>query len=75
MIYLCDIAFENYKDYIPKYMTGPNRDKPKVKDTMISTNKEIPWQKADKYKSMYNELCDIFIKYANLKDKENPNEH
>ena len=71
-LYMCDIAFENYRDYKPKYMTGPNRDKPKIKDMMVAMNKEIPWQFAEQYKSMYNELCDIFIKYAKgeLNDKQ-----
>lgn len=52
MLYMCDIALENYRDCLKsKYHT-------------ISTSKEIPWQKTDQYKSMYNELCDIFLKYA-----------
>lgn len=64
MLYMCDIALENYRDYISKTQSGPNRGEPKSKYYTISTNKEIPWQKADQYKSMYNELCDIFLKYA-----------
>ena len=64
IVYLCDIAFKNYKDYIPRTMCGPNRNQPKTKYSMIKLNTEIPWQKADQYKSMYNELCDVFLKYA-----------
>ena len=58
--YLCDIAFENYRDYVAKTHDG----KPKSKYMTISINKEIPWKKADSYKAMYDEICNIFIKYA-----------
>jgi hypothetical protein len=79
IMYLCDTAFENYRDYISKSekpkrsiiyygMTGPREDQNYYS---VAVNKEIPWQIADQYKNMYYELCDIFLKHA----KGEINEH
>lgn len=73
-LYLCDMAFENYHDYLgstdnTRYRKGNHYGTTKGPDDSkryftVAIDKEIPWQKADRYKSMYNELRDIFIKYA-----------
>ena len=73
LLYLCDIAFKNYRDHLgpsdnmrwTKHnhygsTTGPNDDE---RYFTIMVNKEIPWGKAKDYKAMYEELVDIFKKY------------
>lgn len=73
MLYLCDIALENYEDYIPKFKSNRSdhkRDEAKSPYYTVRINKEIPWTKADRYESMYNELCDVFLKYIEKEEGE-----
>ena len=74
MTYLCDIAFENYEDYIPKFQSGKHRGESKSEVCTIKLRKEIPWQISEKYKAMYYEIADIFKKYAKENKKEKTNE-
>ena len=70
-LYICDIAFQNYHDHYLngcnttrnyyKAQSGPNDDN---RYYTVTLNKEIPWQKSQKYKSMYEEMTNIFLKYS-----------
>lgn len=73
-LYLCDIAFENYHDYLGRTdntsfnkgnhygsCMGPDDSR---RYFTVAIDKEIPWQKAEKYKAMYEDLAKIFKIYA-----------
>lgn len=73
-LYLCDVAFQNYRDAISKkeisVIKAACRISPKSPEDRyytVSMNKEIPWEKSKDYKEMYEEITKVFLKYAEKK--------
>ena len=75
MYYLCDIALMNYKDYEPRRLsnskkyTYPRLAEIREKSNAMSIKANTVIEKStDKYISMFNELSEVFMKYAEKSD-------
>lgn len=72
MLFMCDIAFQNYHDTYSKrlncvYTSSHYGPKDEERYFTVMMNKEIPWEKSEDYKNMFEELSGIFLKYAERK--------